>query len=117
MRSQVAYDFGEEYRSFTQVSDYKLSYSEFDELLMNKVNLFVLPKNEMFYSLERSLDRIIRALPAFKRIFSKPITRLTDADNILPVEAVRVINQYSMAHISSHSEHWGQIEEGELKPR
>ena len=117
MHNQVAYDFGEEYRSFTQVSDYKLSYAEFDERLMRGINLFVLPKNEMFYSLERSLDRIIRALPSFKRIFSKPITRLTDTDNILPVEAVRVINQYSMAHISRHSEHWGQIEDGELKPR
>jgi len=117
MCNQVAYDFGEEYSSFTQLSDYKLSYGEFDELLMSRVNLFVLPKNEMFYSLERSLNRIIRALPAFKRIFSKPITRLTDTDNILPIEAVRVINQYSMAHISRHSEHWGQIEDGELKPR
>ncbi|MBQ9783294.1 MAG: hypothetical protein IJW44_02120 [Clostridia bacterium] len=119
MQSAFHYDFGEEYlplRQFAQTQP-PISYKEFDRRLMEQLNLFVVPRDELFLSLEDTLERIIRALPSFKRIFTKPITRLTDTDNILPIEAVRVINQHSMAHISRHSEHWGEIEDGELKPR
>ena len=119
MQSAFHYDFDEEYLPLFRFAREceALSYEEFETALLERLNLFVVPKDELFHSLEETLDRIIRALPALKRIFTKPITRLTDTNNILPIEAVRVINQHSMVHISRHSEHWGQIEQGELRPR
>ena len=95
----------------------RLSYSDFDNFTLEKVNLFVMPKDEHFKALEHSLNKVIQALPAFKRILSKPITRLKDIHNVLPVESVRVINSQSMSHVSRHSELWGDITGGELKPK
>lgn len=95
----------------------RLSYADFDALTLTTVNLFVTPKDAHFRGIETTLDKIIRALPSLKRIFSKPITRLTEVYNILPVESVRVINNQSMAHVSRHSELWGDIKGGELKPK
>lgn len=94
-----------------------LSYAEFDNFTTSGLRLFVIPKDEHFQGLDARLDEIIRALPALKRIFTKPITRLTDVDNILPTEAVRVINNRSMSYASRHSELWGDITEDGLKPR
>lgn len=95
----------------------RLSYAEFDNFTLTDVNLFVTPKDEHFREIEETLNKIIWALPAMKRIFSKPITRLTEVYNVLPVESVRVINNQSMSHVSRHSELWGDISNGELKPK
>lgn len=95
----------------------RITFSEFDQFLLHDIDLFVIPKDEHFHALELSLDKIIRALPALKRIFTKPITRLKDVLNILPVESVRVINNQSMSHVSRHSELWGDISKHQLKPK
>lgn len=95
----------------------RLSYPDFDELTLTDVNLFVTPKDEHFGYIEKTLDKVIQALPALKRIFSKPITRLTEEYNVLPIESVRVINNRSLSHVSRHSELWGDIKDGELKPK
>lgn len=95
----------------------RISYSEFDNHILQDIPLFVVPKDEHFGYLEYALDKIVQALPALKRIFSKPITRLKDVHNILPIESVRVINNESVAHVARHSELWGDINDEGLKPK
>ncbi len=95
----------------------KITYFQLDNYTTQKVNLFALPENERFYVMERLIDKIIVALPALKRIFSKPITRLKDVTNVLPVESVRVINNATMEHISRHTELWGNVGQEGFKPR
>ncbi len=92
-------------------------YVRFDSETQSGLNLFALREDFDFASLEAVLDRIISALPAFRRIFSSPIIRLRDTGEILPVEAVRIINNNTLAHISVHSELWGDIKDGKLIPR
>ncbi len=112
-------DLKDEYLALAEFAgaNKRLTHKQFEEDVLTSLNLFVIPKDEHFRALESSLDKIIRALPALKRIFSKPITRLKDVLNILPVESVRVINNQSMSHVSRHSELWGDISEDELKPK
>lgn len=95
----------------------RISYSRLDAYTLQAVNLFALPENNYFRALDRFLDEIISALPALKRIFSKPITRLKDTSHILPVESVYVINNRSVSHLSQHTELWGNITEEGLKPK
>lgn len=94
-----------------------MTYSEFDANMLKSLNLFVIPKDEHFVELEIMLDGIIRALPALKRIFARPIIRLKDELEILPVESVRIINNQSISHVSYHSELWADITEKGLKPK
>ena len=94
-----------------------ITYAEFDHLAEKQVNLFAIRENFDFAALEESIDRISAALPAIKRIFSKPIIRLRDTDAILPVESVRVINSKTVTHTASHSELWDDITRDGLKPR
>ena len=109
----------EEYLSIARFAEEynKITYLQLDSYTTQKVNLFALPEQERFRAMEFLLDKIIAALPSLKRIFSKPITRLKDVTNVLPVEAVRVINNQTMVHISLHTEHWGNVTKDGLKPR
>ncbi|MBQ8394016.1 MAG: DUF2357 domain-containing protein [Clostridia bacterium] len=95
----------------------RIPYSRLDAYTLQAVNLFALPENNYFQALDGFLEEIISALPALKRIFSKPITRLKDTTQILPVESVHVINNRSVAHLSQHTELWGNITEEGLKPK
>ncbi len=109
----------EEYRliqQFTAEHNF-IHYFQLDHYTTQKVNLFALPEQERFYTMEFILDKIIAGLPALKKIFSKPITRLKDVTNLLPIEAVRVINNATIVHVSSHTELWGNVSEEGLKPR
>ena len=118
-KSVLTQDLDDEYAALLNFATEKnrLSYPDFDNLTLTGVNLFVTPKDDHFREIERTLNKIIQALPALKRIFSKPITRLTEVYNVLPVESVRVINNQSMSHVSRHSELWGDITGGELRPK
>ncbi len=109
----------EEYLAIERfVEEYdKITYFQLDSYTTQKVNLFALPEHERFYTMEKFLDEIIAALPAIKRILSKPITRLKDVTTVLPVEAVRVIDNATMEHISLHTELWGNVTKEGLKPR
>ena len=109
----------EEYRSIGRfAAEYnQINYLQLDSYTTQKVNLFALPEQERFRAMEFLLDKIISSLPALKRIFAKPITRLKDVTNVLPVEAVHVINNQTMVHISRHTELWGNVSKEGLKPR
>ncbi len=109
----------EDYRG---VSDFveqnnNITYSRFDSELLRRVNLFALPENFDFDALSEALDVIIKTLPAIKRIFANPITHIKTTSEILPVESVRVINNETIVHASSHSELWENITNDGLKPR
>ena len=109
----------EEYRSIARFAkEYnKINYLQLDSYTTQKVNLFALPEQERFRAMEFLLDKIISSLPALNHIFSKPITRLKDVTNVLPVEAVHIINNQTMVHISRHTELWGNVSKEGLKPR
>ena len=109
----------EEYLSISRFAEEynQINYLQLDSYTTQKVNLFALPEQERFRAMEFLLDKIISSLPALKRIFAKPITRLKDVTNVLPVEAVHVINNQTMVHISRHTELWGNISKEGLKPR
>lgn len=94
-----------------------ISYSQLDEHTIRNVNLFAIRENYDFEALEDILDGIIKALPAIKRIFAKPITRLDDISEIMPVESVKVVNNHTIIHASGHSELWDDITEEGLKPK
>ncbi len=94
-----------------------ITYSEFDELVLKKVSLFDVPDDDYLFIIEQTLDKIISALPAFKRIFAKPIIRLTDAREIVPIEAVKLIDNHSLMHVAARSELWDDVTERGIKPR
>lgn len=94
-----------------------IRYDQFDHAAVHRINLFALRENFDFEGLEEVLDHILWALPAIKRIFAKPIIRLKDTGAILPVEAVRVVNNETIVHASAHSELWENITEDGLLPR
>ena len=92
-------------------------YQTFDSATQTGLNLFALREDFDFDTLCEILDKIIAVLPALKRIFSEPIIRLRDSNEILPVEAVRIVNNKTLSHISVHSELWSNIQDGRLLPR
>lgn len=94
-----------------------IRYSQFDAYTVRRVNLFALRENFNFDELEATLDVILKTLPAIKRIFAKPIIRLKDSSEILPVESARVVNNRTIIHVSGHSELWDDITSEGLKPR
>ncbi len=92
-------------------------YSDFDAATQTGLNLFALREDLDFEALNEILDKIISVLPSLKRIFAAPIIRLRDSSEILPAEAVRVVNSKTLAHISVHSELWSNIKDDRLIPR
>ncbi|MBE6627803.1 MAG: hypothetical protein E7629_02640 [Ruminococcaceae bacterium] len=95
----------------------RLTYEELDALTLTELRLFGVPKDAYFARIEEALDRIIRALPAMKRIFAKPIVRLKDVSEIVPAEMARIINSHTLAHASNHSALWDDINEDGIKPK
>lgn len=94
-----------------------ITYSQFDNYTTRGLNLFAIRENYDFDGVEKLLDEIIDALPAIKRIFAKPITRLKDMSEIMPVESVKVVNSRTIIHASGHSELWDDITEEGLRPK
>lgn len=94
-----------------------IGYEKFDKFTTTSLNLFALRENCDFEVLEQTLDKIIATLPAIKRIFARPIMRLTDSDEILPVESVKVINNRTIIHASVHSELWSEKTKSGIKPK
>lgn len=95
----------------------KLSYMQLDYAVVHEIPLFTLEPNFSFQALEDRLDVILSALPAIKRIFAQPFIHLKEQDIILPTEAVRIVNNNTIQHISSHSELWTDVTRAEIKPR
>ena len=94
-----------------------INYSEFDGFILRQLNLFDVPDEDFLCTAEETVDEIISALPAFKRIFSRPIVRLKDEKEIVPVEAVRSVDNHSLAHLSSHCALWGNVSKNSITPK
>lgn len=94
----------------------KINYISFDYAVVNELNLFNLQPDFDFELVEEIVKRTIKALPAIKKIFSKPIIHLREAAEILPVESVRLINSDTMTHIATHSELWDDIKDDMIMP-
>ncbi|MBO5652809.1 MAG: hypothetical protein J6S44_01175 [Clostridia bacterium] len=101
----------EEYAAILRFATEKsgISYTAFDACTVKEVNLFALREGLNFETLEEALDKIIAALPALKRIFARPIMRLKDVNELLPVESVHVINNRTLSYASVHSETWSNV--------
>lgn len=94
----------------------KLTYLQLDYSFVNDLILFTIDPNFNFENLEAKIDKIIAAMPSLKTIFAKPFIHLKEEDKILPIEAVRVINNNSIQHISSHTELWSDVDKKGVKP-
>ena len=122
MKKKVVEELNEIYSDYTSlpafIRDYnKISLINFDYYIVNKFSLFVINENFDFESLEQIIEKMENTLPSIKRIFAKPIIHLTERDEILPVEAVKLINNNTINHIASHSELWDDVkEEKGIKP-
>jgi hypothetical protein len=86
-----------------------ITYEQYHNHLLTDLFLFNLPNDEYFAQIEKKLNYILKALPAIKHILAKPIVYLKDKEEIVAVEAVKVINNKTLAHISIHTELWGNI--------
>lgn len=95
----------------------RLTYMQLDYAVMHELSLFTLEPNFSFEALDDRLDEILSALPAIKRIFAQPCIHLKERDEIMPTEAVRIVNNNTIKHISSHSELWTDVTDEEIKPR
>ncbi len=94
-----------------------LTYGQLDAATVKELSLFALRDGRGFEAFEATLDRIIAALPALKRIFARPIMRLKDAGELLPVESVKVINSRTLSYASVHSETWDSVSAEGVRPK
>ncbi|MCM1043590.1 MAG: hypothetical protein NC350_05240 [Corallococcus sp.] len=95
----------------------KLSYMQLDYSVVHEISLFTLEPDFSFEVLENKLDTMLSFLPAIKRIFAQPSIHLKEQNIILPTEAVRIVNNNTIQHVSSHSELWTDVTHSEIKPR
>lgn len=93
-----------------------LTYMQFDYALSRNLTLFMTEPQFSFEALESKIDEIVKTLPAIKRIFAQPTIHLKEKDIILPTENVRIINNKTIRHASSHVELWSDIKDGEVVP-
>ena len=94
-----------------------ITYPEFDYYSVTELNLFSSVEDINFQDINDKVLDIERILPAINRIFAKPIIHLIDEEILVPVEAVRLINNKTMNYASNHSEHWANITESGIRPR
>lgn len=94
-----------------------ITYSQFNDHILKDINLFDVPSEDFFDNINETIDRIIKALPAIRRILAKPIVYLKDTHEVVSVEAVKIINNYTISHCALHSELWGDIKEDGIKPK
>jgi len=99
------------------INNNNITYKQFDEHIINDLSLFNIPSDSYFSAIEKNLNIVLNALPAIKRIFSRPTVYLKDKHEIVPVEAVKVVNNSTLSHVSYHTELWDNIDEDGIKPR
>ena len=111
--------FGQEYADIEKFvrAHSRFSYEQFDGYVLKDITLFDIPGDEHFRAVEEELDAILRALPSIRRIFARPLIRLKDTHETVPVEQAYVIDSYTFSHASVHSELWEDIIEDGIKPR
>ena len=94
-----------------------MTYESFDRCVVEEISLFDVPNDRYLKDVEACIDVILRALPALKRIFANPIIRLSDTREITPIEAVRVIDNASIAHAAFRSDLWESVTKKGIRPR
>lgn len=94
----------------------KTSFLQFDYALVHDLTLFRIDPSFSFDNLDKDIAEILKVMPAIKSIFAKPFIHLKDQNVIIPTEAVRIINNATIQHISSHSELWTNLNEDGIKP-
>ena len=112
-------DFGQEYADIERFirTHSSFTYEQFDSFVLNDITLFDIPKDEYFKDIEGMLDEILKTLPSIKRIFAKPLIRLKDTHEVVPVEQAYVIDSHTFSHAAVHSELWDDIRKDGIKPR
>ncbi len=121
-RREVGTEQSRESDLYSKISEYadshsSITYSEFESHALKEFCLFNVPDDAYMQEIEKTLDIIIKALPSFKRIFARPIVRLKDHHEIMPIEAVKVIEKRSLSHLASRCEMWEDITKDGIKPR
>ena len=114
--TSMSADLYERLEKYTQMHP-SMTYAEFEYQVLRDVCLFNVPNDAYMNEVENTLDMMIAALPAIKRILAHPIVRLKDHREIVPIEAVKVIDNRSLTHIASRSEMWDDITCEGIKPR
>ncbi len=100
------------------IRDHQLiSYIDFEYYIAHKMTLFSIEPDFDFEKLSKTIGQIKKAMPAIKRLFNKPFIVLNDADDVLPVENARIINQNTLLHLANHSHHVANITNRGVKPR
>lgn len=119
MQVLESFGFNNEYTNILEFSKEHniISSEQFDEYILKNINLFDVPSDEYFYNIDEVLNKIIKTLPAIKRIFARPIIYLKDNQEVVPIEAAKVINNYTLSHIALHSELWENIISEGIKPK
>ena len=92
----------------------KLTYMGLDYAVVHDLTLFTVDPDFSFETLEEDINTIIKTIPAMKQIFAKPFIHLKEQNVILPTESVRIINNNTIQHISSHSELWSDVKKDEI---
>lgn len=119
---EVGAEESRESNFYLKLSEYvdaqnSITYSEFESHVLDEFCLFNVPDDAYIEEIEKTLDIIIKALPSFKRVFARPIVRLKDHHEIMPIEAVKVIDKRSLSHLASRCEMWDDITKDGIKPR
>lgn len=119
MQTLESFEQNNEYTNILQFSkEHNIITSEqLDEYILKNINIFDVPSDEYFYNIDEILNKIIKSLPAIKRIFAHPIIHLKDNQEVVPIEAAKVINNYTLSHIALHSELWENITNEGIKPK
>ncbi len=94
-----------------------VTYIEFDYYVVSDMTLFSVDPDFDFDKLKKTIVQIRKAIPAIKRIFSKPIIVLKDSDDVLLVENARIINQSTLLHLANHSQYVSNLTKHSVKPR
>lgn len=95
-----------------------MDYVQFDYYTVNDLTLFTVEPELDLETIDTVLDKILKTIPAIKKIFSKPLLHLKEEDEVLPIESVRSINSKTIQHASSHSELWDDInQDNSIRPR
>lgn len=94
-----------------------VTYIEFDYYVVQDMTLFSVDPDFDFAKLKKTIGQLRKAMPAVKRIFSKPIIVLKDSDDVLPVENARIINQTTLLHLANHSHNVANLTDQGVKPR
>lgn len=105
---EVIAEFTEKYNN--------ISYVEFDYHVVHNFTLFLVDPDFDFEKLNEDINRIMKALPPIKRIFSKPVLHLAEKNEILPIETVTKISNDTINHIARHSEFWDDVTAEGIRP-